>query len=114
MSFPFPVGGGDEELGLLDALLGGEGLEEFTSPLENGLECGAEQRLAKPSGTAQKIRFSLGDHLVDEGCLVYIDVSTCADALEALYAYGVFSQRGHGDNVFVWAAKLARITDNTK
>ena len=40
---PLPIGGGDEELWLLYAFLGGESFKEFTPPLKNGLECGTQQ-----------------------------------------------------------------------
>ena len=88
---PPPVGGGDEEPGLLYAVVGGECLEELAPPEEDGLEGGAQQRLAEAARAVEKIGLALGDHLVDEGCLVHIHVAVHADALEALYAYRVFS-----------------------
>ena len=38
---------GDEELRLLDAVVGGERLEQFATPLEDGLECGERNVLLR-------------------------------------------------------------------
>ena len=97
---PLPIGGGDEELWLLYAFLGGESFKEFTPPLKNGLECGTQQRLSEPPGTAHKIWLTLGYHLVDKRSLVHIHVSVHADSLKTLYSDRVFSQCCHNKCCF--------------
>ena len=88
---PFPICGSDEQLGLNDAVLELYFFEQLAPSLEDGGKGGDKQRLPEATRPAQEVRFALGDHLVDKRGLVNIDISILTDALEALYAYGVFS-----------------------
>ena len=95
MLFPLPVGLGDIELGLLDALLGGEGFEQVAATFEDRLQRRDQQRLTEPAGTAEEIGTTLRYHLVDKRSLVDIEIPVFAKFLKALYSYRIFSLHCH-------------------
>ena len=54
------------------------------------LQRGDQEALAEPPGAAEEIDLSLCRHLLDQICLIYIDISLFLDLVETLYANGVF------------------------
>ena len=49
-----------------------------------------KQTLAEPSGTAQKVDLARRDQLIDQGCLIYIDVTLVTNLVKTLDADRIF------------------------
>ena len=86
---PFPVGGGYEKLWLLYAIVACKRLKQVSTSLEYGCKGREEQRLPEAAWTAQEIWASLRYHLVQQFCLVYVNIATSTKLLETLYSYRV-------------------------
>jgi len=65
-------------------------LEQILPTLEIILQRAGQQRLAEPSGTAQKYIVFLYQ-LINQVGLIYINATFGAQFLKVLYAYGVFT-----------------------
>ena len=72
-------------------LLHGQSLEQLLFPLEIGLQRGQQQAFPEASGAAEEVILSGSNQLIDQGCLINLEIAVLADLLEVMYAYVVNS-----------------------
>ena len=77
-------------------LLDGQSLEQIFLSLEVRLQSRDRQRLAETAWAAEEVTIHVTGHLVNKGCLVYVNITICAQLLEALYSYGVLHHDSAG------------------
>ena len=71
---------------VLFQFLHGQSLEQLLFPLEVGLQRGQQQAFPEASGAAEEVILSGSNQLIDQGCLVNIEIAVLANFLEVLYA----------------------------
>ncbi len=74
---------------VLFQFLHGQSLEQLLFPLEVGLQRGQQQAFPEASGAAEEVILSGSNQLIDQGCLVNIEIAVLANFLEVLYADGI-------------------------
>ena len=75
---------------VLFQLLHGQSLEQFLMSQEIVFKRGDKQTLAEPPWTTQEIDLTGCDQLVDQSCLIYIDVTLVTNLVKTLDADRIF------------------------
>ena len=91
-------------------LVDGKSLEQLLFSLEIAFQGRYEQRLSKSSWTTQKVNCSIMNQIIDQACLVQINITIFYDFFEVLYSYRIF----HIAAVLISFGKVTKNNDTSK